>query len=59
MKNIKKDLEQKDIKRAYLIFGEERFLVRSAKNMLLRGLVTLGSQRIKFSLIIIVEMSFL
>ena len=42
MKNIKKDLEQKDIKRAYLIFGEERFLVRSAKNMLLRGLVTEG-----------------
>lgn len=42
MKNIKKDLEQKDIKRAYLIFGEERFLVRSAKNMLIRGLVTKG-----------------
>ncbi len=42
MKNIKKDLEQKNIKRAYLIFGEERFLVRSAKNMLIRGMVSDG-----------------
>ncbi len=42
MKNIKQDLEQKKIKRAYLIFGEERFLVRSAKNMMVKALVKDG-----------------
>lgn len=42
MKNIKKDLDSKDIKRSYLIFGEEKYLIRSAKNMLIKGLVKDG-----------------
>lgn len=42
MKNIKKDLDSKDIKRSYLIFGEENYLIRSAKNMLIKGLVQDG-----------------
>lgn len=43
MRNIKKDIEKKTIKPVYLICGEERYLVRSAKKLLLNALVEDGN----------------
>lgn len=42
MKNIVKDIEKGELKRVYLIYGEEKYLVRSIKNRLLKGIVNDG-----------------
>ena len=42
MRNLKKDIEKHTIKPVYLIYGEERYLARSAKNLLVKGLVREG-----------------
>ena len=42
MRNIKKDIEKHTIQPVYLIYGEERYLTRSAKKLLIRGLVREG-----------------
>lgn len=40
MKNIIKDIEKNDWKRVYLIYGEEKYLVRNIKNKLVEGIVS-------------------
>lgn len=42
MKNIVKDIEKGELKRVYLIYGEEKYLVRNIKNRLLKGIVNDG-----------------
>lgn len=42
MKNIIKDIEKNEIKRAYLIYGEEKYLVRNIKDKLLKAIVNDG-----------------
>lgn len=42
MKNIIKDIEKKELKRVYLLYGEEKYLVRNMKNTLLTGTVAAG-----------------
>lgn len=42
MKNIVKDIEKGELKRIYLIYGEEKYLVRNIKNRLLKGVVNDG-----------------
>lgn len=39
MKNIKKDIESKQLKRVYLVYGEEKYLVRSVKKLFAEKLV--------------------
>ena len=38
MKNIIKDIENKELKKVYLIFGEEKYLIRSLKKKINEGL---------------------
>lgn len=42
MKNIIKDIEKGEIKRAYLIYGEEKYLVRNIKDKLIKAIVNDG-----------------
>ena len=42
MKNIIRDIEKDEIKRVYLIYGEEKYLIRNIKEKLLKGLVNEG-----------------
>ncbi len=42
MKNIIKDIEKNELKRVYLIFGEEKYLIRTIKNRMIKGLVNDG-----------------
>lgn len=42
MKNISKDIENEELKRAYLIHGEEKYLVRNIKNKLINAVVNEG-----------------
>lgn len=42
MKNIVKDIEKKELRRVYLIYGEEKYLVRNIKNKLIHGIVAEG-----------------
>lgn len=39
MKNIKKDIDSNQLKRVYLIYGEEKYLVRSVKKLFMDGVV--------------------
>lgn len=42
MKNIVKDIEKNELKRVYLIYGEEKYLVRSMKERFIKGVVKEG-----------------
>ena len=42
MKNIIKDIEKGEIERAYLIYGEEKYLVRNIKDKLIKAIVNDG-----------------
>lgn len=42
LKNIIKDIEKNELKRVYLIFGEEKYLIRTIKNRMIKGLVNDG-----------------
>lgn len=42
VKNISKDIENEDFKRVYLIYGEEKYLVRNIKNKLIKAIVNDG-----------------
>ncbi len=39
LKNIIKDIEKNELKRVYLIYGEEKYLIRTIKNRMIKGLV--------------------
>lgn len=42
MKNIVQDIEKGQLKRVYLIYGEEKYLVRNIKDRLIKGIVNEG-----------------
>ena len=42
MKNIAKDIKNDEIKRVYLIYGEEKYLVSATKRNLLEAIVAPG-----------------
>lgn len=42
MKNIVKDIENNDLKRVYLVYGDEKYLVRNIKNRLVHGIIQEG-----------------
>ena len=42
MKNLMKDIEKQELKRVYLIYGEEKYLVRNMKHTLIKGTVREG-----------------